>query len=66
MGDRFVLGSAGGWNNTDLPKFIAAALGVDMDGFTELLNANWTEWVPRDDEGERKPALKIASHRQRD
>ncbi|KAI4635293.1 uncharacterized protein J4E87_000243 [Alternaria ethzedia] len=55
MGDRLVLDMAGGWDNTDLPKYVAAALGVDMDKVTELLSANGTEWVPRDDEeSERK------------
>ncbi|KAH6882293.1 repressible alkaline phosphatase [Alternaria rosae] len=55
MGDRLVLDMAGGWDNTDLPKYVAAALGVDMGKVTELLNANGTEWVPRDDgESERK------------
>lgn len=52
MGDRLVLDMAGGWDNTDLPKYVAAALGVDMDEVTELLNANGTEWVPRDEEEE--------------
>ena len=52
MGDKLVLDMAGGWDNTDLPKYVAAALGVNMDEVTELLNVNGTEWVPRDDEEE--------------
>ncbi|EOA84241.1 hypothetical protein ACJQWK_01198 [Exserohilum turcicum] len=50
MGDRLVLDMAGGWDNTDMPKYLAKALGVDMDKVTELLNAQGTAWIPVDAE----------------
>jgi alkaline phosphatase len=50
MGDQLVVDMAGGWDNTDMPKYIAAALGVNMNEVTELLNANGTAWVPKDEE----------------
>ncbi|EUC34839.1 hypothetical protein COCCADRAFT_3820 [Bipolaris zeicola 26-R-13] len=48
IGDRLVADMAGGWDNTDMPKYIADALGVDMDEVTELLNAQGRAWVPVD------------------
>lgn len=56
MGDRLVLDMSGGWDNTDLPKYLATALGVDMDEVTELLNAEGTAWVPVDED---EPVNKI-------
>ncbi|USP72897.1 Alkaline phosphatase [Curvularia clavata] len=50
MGDRLVLDMSGGWDNTDLPKYLATALGVDMDEVTELLNLQGSAWVPVDGE----------------
>ncbi|KAL0939490.1 alkaline phosphatase [Colletotrichum truncatum] len=36
---------AGNWDNTELPKYIEKALGVNMGEVTRLLRAHGTEWV---------------------
>ncbi|KAK1971771.1 alkaline phosphatase [Colletotrichum sublineola] len=36
---------AGNWDNTELPKYIEKALGVDMAEVMRLLRANGTAWV---------------------
>jgi alkaline phosphatase len=54
MGDRLVIDMSGGWDNTDLPKYLATALGVDMNEVTEMLNTKGAAWVPVDQEPERK------------
>lgn len=42
MGDQLVLDMSGGWDNTELPKYLAAALGVNLEEVTQMLNAHGT------------------------
>ncbi|EFQ31770.1 alkaline phosphatase [Colletotrichum graminicola M1.001] len=44
---------AGNWDNTELPRYIEKALGVDMDEVTRLLRANGTAWVGKRDFNKR-------------
>ncbi|TDZ21784.1 Repressible alkaline phosphatase [Colletotrichum orbiculare MAFF 240422] len=44
---------AGNWDNTELPKYIEKALGVDMAEVTRLLRSNGTEWVGKRDLNKR-------------
>lgn len=46
MGEQLKLDIAGSYDNTELPKYIAEALKVDLDEVTALLRENGTDWVP--------------------
>lgn len=55
MGDQLVLDMSGGWDNTELPKYLATALGVNLEEVTQMLNAHGTAWTPKNtEELERK------------
>lgn len=55
MGDQLVLDMSGGWDNTELPKYLATALGVNLEEVTQMLNAHGTAWIPKNtEELERK------------
>ncbi|KAH7363356.1 repressible alkaline phosphatase [Plectosphaerella cucumerina] len=47
MGDQIKVQYAGSWDNTQIPRLIEKALGVDIDEITKLLRANGTDWIPR-------------------
>lgn len=47
MGRELRADFAGSWDNTEIPRLIEKALGVDIDEITDLLRANGTEWIPR-------------------
>lgn len=50
MGNQMKLDLAGAHANTDLPKYIAQSLDVDVDEVTRQLQALGTDWIPRDEE----------------
>lgn len=46
LGNQLKLDLAGSWDNTQLPRYLAEALRVDLDEVTALLRENGTDWIP--------------------
>lgn len=49
MGKELSLVLSGHHDNTELPRIVEKALGVDMDAVTKLLRANGTNWIVKRD-----------------